>query len=78
MLLTALFMAAAPAMADEPGYKLHIDSSVAASRLSVTPVIAAPAGSRLRVIPEATISASQRIGAPPSNALPATVATAGL
>ena len=48
MLLTALFMAAAPAMADEPGYKLHIDSSVAASRLSVTPVIAAPAGSRLR------------------------------
>jgi Thin aggregative fimbriae synthesis protein len=35
-------------MADEPAYALHIDSSVEASRLTIIPVIAAPAGSRLR------------------------------
>ncbi len=37
-----------------------------------------PAGSRFRVTPEATISASQRIGAPPSSAFRAAVATPGL
>jgi len=35
-------------MADEPAYQLHIDSTVEATRLTVVPVIAAPAGSRLR------------------------------
>jgi hypothetical protein len=35
-------------MADDPAYKLHIDSTVQASQLIVVPVIAAPAGSRLR------------------------------
>ena len=35
-------------MADEPAYKLRIDSTVEASKLIVSPVIAAPAGSRLR------------------------------
>jgi hypothetical protein len=46
----ALFALAfmAPAMADEPGYRLRIDSNVEASQLIVVPVIAAPAGSRLR------------------------------
>lgn len=34
--------------ADEPAYRLRIDSSVEASRLTVVPVITAPAGSRLR------------------------------
>lgn len=35
-------------MADEPGYSLRIDSSVEASKLTLIPVIAAPAGIRLR------------------------------
>jgi hypothetical protein len=43
-----LLLVAPTAMADEPAYKLHIDSTVQASKLIVVPVIAAPAGSRLR------------------------------
>jgi hypothetical protein len=41
-------MAVAPAMADQPAYRLRVDSNVEASKLIVAPVIAAPAGSRLR------------------------------
>ena len=46
--LFALLLISSGAMADEPGYKLHIDSSVEAAKLTVIPVITAPAGSRLR------------------------------
>jgi hypothetical protein len=46
--LVPLLLFAASAMAEEPAYRLRIDSTVEASKLIVSPVIAAPAGSRLR------------------------------
>jgi hypothetical protein len=48
LLLSALALAAAAAMASEPGYRLRIDSSLQGGQLTVAPQIAAPAGSRLR------------------------------
>src|SRR5205823_13754931 len=48
LLFALLMLANAPAMANEPGYKLRIDSTVEASKLIVVPVVAGPAGSRLR------------------------------
>src|SRR5581483_2691179 len=47
-LLALAFMALGPALADQPAYRLRIDSNVEASQLIVVPVVAAPAGRRLR------------------------------
>ena len=44
----SLLLAAASAMASEPGYQLRIDSSVDGGKLSVVPQLSAPAGARLR------------------------------
>jgi len=46
--LVAFLLVAPGAMADEPAYRLRIDSTVEASKLIVLPVVAGPAGSRLR------------------------------
>ena len=48
-LLSAVALAlSAAAMADEPGYRLRLDSSVEGGKLTVAPQIAAPAGAQLR------------------------------
>jgi len=46
--ILAFLLVAPGAMADEPAYRLRIDSTVEASKLIVVPVVAGPAGSRVR------------------------------
>jgi hypothetical protein len=48
LFLALLVLSALGAMADAPGYRLRIDSSVQGSTLSVVPYIEAPAGASLR------------------------------